>query len=122
MKVEVFVLAFFYSISAVSTWVDYDTYVRNFNGYGAISSKVYRRNFSIAEYYTVLHLSERMLVLGGRNHIYSLRVSDLTEYMPRRIHWNSSESDFQLCVLKGKSVDDCQNYIRILGKTPTTRP
>nr|QKE59545.1 semaphorin-like protein [Oryctes rhinoceros nudivirus]WAQ80079.1 semaphorin-like protein [Oryctes rhinoceros nudivirus]WDA64522.1 semaphorin-like protein [Oryctes rhinoceros nudivirus]WDA64638.1 semaphorin-like protein [Oryctes rhinoceros nudivirus]WDA64758.1 semaphorin-like protein [Oryctes rhinoceros nudivirus] len=116
MKVEVFVLAFFYSISAVSTWVDYDTYVRNFNGYGAISSKVYRRNFSIAEYYTVLHLSERMLVLGGRNHIYSLRVSDLTEYMPRRIHWNSSESDFQLCVLKGKSVDDCQNYIRILGK------
>nr|CAD7592038.1 unnamed protein product [Timema genevievae] len=39
-------------------------------------------------------------------------------YLPvdRRIEWHSSGAHRELCYLKGKSEDDCQNYVRVLAK------
>ena len=38
-------------------------------------------------------------------------------YFLQRITWNPTEVDRSLCQLKGKSRDECQNYIRVLAKT-----
>ena len=35
----------------------------------------------------------------------------------QRITWTSRERDTELCLVKGKSDDDCNNYIRVLAKT-----
>ena len=34
----------------------------------------------------------------------------------QRIHWSSSDEDRELCLIKGKGEDDCQNYIRVLAR------
>nr|CAD7195797.1 unnamed protein product [Timema douglasi] len=34
----------------------------------------------------------------------------------QRIEWHSSGAHRELCYLKGKSEDDCQNYVRVLAK------
>jgi semaphorin 6 len=36
--------------------------------------------------------------------------------MLQRIHWSSSEEDRELCLVKGKGEDDCQNYMRVLAR------
>ena len=41
--------------------------------------------------------------------------------MEQRITWNSRERDTELCLVKGKSEDDCNNYIRVLAKTETNQ-
>jgi semaphorin 6 len=34
----------------------------------------------------------------------------------QRIHWSSSDEDRELCLVKGKGEDDCQNYMRVLAR------
>ena len=34
----------------------------------------------------------------------------------QRIPWSSSDKDRELCLIKGKGEDDCQNYIRVLAR------
>jgi semaphorin 6 len=43
------------------------------------------------------------------------------ENLEQRITWNSRERDTELCLVKGKSEDDCNNYIRVLAKTETNQ-
>ena len=38
----------------------------------------------------------------------------------QRIEWNSRERDTELCLVKGKSEEDCNNYIRVLAKQDNT--
>lgn len=33
---------------------------------------------------------------------------------PQRIEWFASDDDISLCRIKGKSADQCQNYIKVL--------
>merc|ERR1719323_1345166 len=48
--------------------------------------------------------------------VYNLSLTDLTENEDMRITWNSLNRDRETCFLKGKSLDDCNNYIRVLAK------
>lgn len=48
--------------------------------------------------------------------VYNLSLTDLTENEEMRITWNSLNRDRETCFLKGKSLDDCNNYIRVLAK------
>ncbi|XP_059488646.1 semaphorin-1A-like [Neocloeon triangulifer] len=61
----------------------------------------------------VLHDGPNLLV-GGRNFLHILNLTDLTE--TQRLTWFSSDSDKFMCKLKGKDEESCQNYIRVLTK------
>ncbi|KAK3863098.1 hypothetical protein Pcinc_031091, partial [Petrolisthes cinctipes] len=50
------------------------------------------------------------------NIVYNISVQDLKENFGQRIVWFSKEHDSSVCFDKGKSVDECQNYIRVLAK------
>ncbi|XP_055681503.1 semaphorin-1A [Lutzomyia longipalpis] len=52
------------------------------------------------------------LLIGARNIVYNLSISDLTEQ--QRLEWYSPEDDVKMCVVKGKDEEACQNYIRVL--------
>nr|CAD7392157.1 unnamed protein product [Timema cristinae] len=45
-----------------------------------------------------------------------LRVPNCLSIILHRIEWHSSGAHRELCYLKGKSEDDCQNYVRVLAK------
>lgn len=34
----------------------------------------------------------------------------------QRLQWSSTEAHRQLCELKGRNDDDCQNYVRVFGR------
>lgn len=82
-----------------------------------LSSSTFIGNASFPDHFIVLNQDANSIVLGGRNIVYNLSTYDLTEHRESRIDWPSSDAHAQLCSLKGKSEDDCQNYIRILVST-----
>lgn len=47
--------------------------------------------------------------------MHNLSLTDLTEQ--QRLTWYAPDEDVQMCVVKGKDDENCQNYVRILAKT-----
>lgn len=70
-------------------------------------------NRTYSNHFTVLNQDQNSIVLGGRNAAYNLSTHDFSECKECRLMWYSSEAHSQLCQLKGKTEDDCQNYMRI---------
>ncbi|XP_042210654.1 semaphorin-1A-like isoform X2 [Homarus americanus] len=60
----------------------------------------------------VLHDSSGSLLVGGRNVIYNISVSDLQEQ--NRVEWHPNAAQMKSCYMKGGSEEVCQNYVRIL--------
>ncbi|CAH1640347.1 unnamed protein product [Spodoptera littoralis] len=85
-------------LRCVSSWVD-DTH--KFLG-----------NDTHTDYFRLLLRDGNYLLVGGRNVVYNLSLTDLTEQ--RRLVWYSPENDVKMCVVKGKDEESCQNYIRVL--------
>ena len=56
------------------------------------------------------------MLIGARNVVYNISLTDLSENVEQRIEWNSRHRDTELCLVKGKSEDDCNNYIRVLAR------
>lgn len=92
-----------------------DTSSKLSNEFIQTASTKFVGNATYPDYFIVLHQDENYILLGGRNNVYNLSVFDLTENKDSRIEWPSSEAHSQLCSLKGKGEDDCQNYIRLLA-------
>jgi len=67
------------------------------------------------DYFKLLETDGHSLLIGARNVVYNLSLADLTENYDQRITWNSADRDRELCLVKGKSEDECQNYIRVLA-------
>lgn len=89
-----------------------------FNSVNKISSISFKGNSSnYIDHFTVLYQDEETILLGGRNRIYNLSIYDFSERKNSEISWPSSEAHGQLCNLKGKNEDECQNYIRLLFQT-----
>ncbi|CAG0880688.1 unnamed protein product [Cyprideis torosa] len=59
---------------------------------------------------------ERNLLIGARNMIYNISLPDLNEV--GRIHWYSTSEDIQTCRFKGRTPEECMNYIRVLIQKP----
>lgn len=91
-----------------------DTSSKLTNDFGQIASTKFMGNATFPDHFIVLNQDETSILLGGRNRVYNLSTYDLNEFKESRIEWPSSEAHSQLCSLKGKSEDDCQNYVRIL--------
>lgn len=104
----------FYIINACQAWLP-DTSTKLMNSANKISSISFRGNGSnIPDHFTVLYQDKDSILLGGRNRIYNLSIYDFSERKNSEIFWPSSEAHSQLCNLKGKNEDECQNYIRLL--------
>lgn len=73
-------------------------------------------SLSFPDVFRQLQRDDDSLLIGARNMIYNISVHDLQENLSQRIEWFSKKHDISMCMAKGKSVDECQNYIRILAK------
>lgn len=71
-------------------------------------------NETVVDNFKIVLRDGNSLLVGARNVIYNLSISDLTEQ--QRLDWYSPEEDIKMCVVKGRDEDACQNYIRILVK------
>ncbi|TGZ48375.1 Semaphorin-1A [Temnothorax longispinosus] len=40
----------------------------------------------------------------------------MTKRQAERLQWSSTEAHRELCYLKGRSDDECQNYVRVFGR------
>ncbi|CAN9503041.1 unnamed protein product [Ophioblennius macclurei] len=57
------------------------------------------------------------LFIAGRHqvHLFSLRQSDVNEFTHyRTIMWQSGPHDVKMCLHKGKHIDECSNFIKVL--------
>ncbi|CAH1121167.1 unnamed protein product [Ceutorhynchus assimilis] len=89
-----------------------------FNSANKISSISFTGNSSNNDdHFIILYQDQETLLLGGRNRIYNLSIFDFTERKKSEIFWPSLEAHGQLCILKGKSEEECQNYIRVMFNT-----
>ena len=73
-------------------------------------------NQTHTDHFKLLNQDGNSLLIGARNVVYNISLEDLTENVEQRIEWNSRNRDTELCLVKGKSEDDCNNYIRVLAK------
>lgn len=56
-----------------------------------------------------------IILIVRRDNIYRLDLDDLKRIEAAR--WPATEEKVQLCLMKGQSVDDCHNYVKVLLST-----
>ncbi|XP_026319778.1 semaphorin-1A-like [Hyposmocoma kahamanoa] len=74
-------------------------------------------NSTEERYLRILDKDDFSLIVGGRNTVYNLSLYDLSENVDQRIEWQSTVAHRELCQLKGKSSDECQNYPRVAARS-----
>ncbi|XP_055340182.1 semaphorin-1A-like isoform X2 [Paramacrobiotus metropolitanus] len=82
------------------------------------TSKQFTGNGSGPDYFRLLERDGSSLLVGARNLVYNISLLTLREN--QRLEWFSSTQDIETCTIKGKSSEECQNYIRVLMKKPAT--
>lgn len=75
---------------------------------------LFQGNTSLSDHFTTLLVDGEHVLLGGRNTVYKLILQDLKVH--RSLVWVAGEQDRGVCVVKGKSEESCQNYIKVLKK------
>ncbi|XP_050433257.1 semaphorin-1A-like isoform X2 [Adelges cooleyi] len=78
------------------------------------SDQIFHGNKSTKNYFKILLQDQTTALIGSRNVLYNVSLD--TMKINDKYHWSSSEANYQMCQLKGKSEDDCQNYIRVAYK------
>lgn len=101
--------------AVVGAWVQ-DVPARLVIGYGVEEVQRFMGNESHRDHFKLLQREGSALLIGARNIVYNISLRDLTEFTEQRIEWRSAGPHRDLCLLKGKLEDDCQNYIRVLAK------
>ena len=101
--------------AAVGAWVQ-DVPAKLVIGYGVEDVQRFMGNESHRDHFKLLQKDGSALLVGARNIVYNISLRDLTEFTEQRIEWRSGGPHRDLCLLKGKLEDDCQNYIRVLAK------
>ena len=74
-------------------------------------------NQTHSDHFKLLRQDGASLLIGARNVVYNLSLPGLEENLSQRIVWNSRDRDTELCLVKGKSEDECNNYIRVLASS-----
>lgn len=115
-QINLLPLILIFLIKISHAWLP-NTSTKLVNSISKINSINFKGNTSLVDHFTVLYQDDNTVLLGGRNQLYNLSVFDFSERKEAGIYWPSSEYYTQLCNVKGKTEDDCQNYIRILFQT-----
>lgn len=71
-------------------------------------------NQTHSDHFKLLEKDGDHLLVGARNIVYNLSLDTLQE--KKRLEWYSSDDDITMCKMKGKSEEECQNYIRVLAR------
>ncbi|XP_042904611.1 semaphorin-1A isoform X7 [Parasteatoda tepidariorum] len=71
-------------------------------------------NQTHSDHFKLLEKDGDHLLVGARNIVYNLSLDTLQE--KKRLEWYSSDEDINMCKMKGKSEEECQNYIRVLAR------
>ncbi|XP_053675110.1 semaphorin-1A [Anopheles nili] len=74
-----------------------------------------------SDYFKLLDQNEHTILIGAKNAVYNITIAQLLEIQSQRITWASSDAHRELCTLKGKHEEDCQNYIRVYARETPTR-
>ncbi|VVC34315.1 WD40/YVTN repeat-like-containing domain,Sema domain,PSI domain [Cinara cedri] len=83
--------------------------------YGGLNTEqIFYGNTTATDYFKILLQDQTTALIGSRNVLYNISLDTMKEN--HRYYWNSSEANYEMCQLKGKSEDDCQNYIRVAFK------
>ena len=77
---------------------------------------IFSGNQTHTDHFKLLTQDGNSLLIGARNVVFNISLSDLSENRDQRIEWSSRHRDTELCLVKGKSEDECNNYIRVLAK------
>ncbi|CAL4126343.1 unnamed protein product [Meganyctiphanes norvegica] len=80
----------------------------------SLASQSFPGNTSHVDHFRLLQRDGDSLIIGARNIVYNISVETLKEDYSQRLVWNSQYQDSITCFNKGKSQDECQNYIRVL--------
>ena len=73
-------------------------------------------NRSHSDHFKLLDMNGNSILIGARNIVYNLSLDEMTENREQRVEWYPSDHHRDTCLVKGKSENDCQNYIRVLAR------
>lgn len=72
-------------------------------------------NLLTQEYFTTMlytNLDQDILLIGARNILYKLNAEELR--LTQTLQWLSPDLDRESCLVKGKNILECQNYVKVL--------
>ncbi|XP_049269635.1 semaphorin-1A isoform X4 [Rhipicephalus sanguineus] len=78
----------------------------------------FRGNQTHSDHFRLLEQDGHNLLVGARNVVYNISLSSLE--LQKKLEWFSESKDIDMCKLKGKSEEACQNYIRVLARKSET--
>ncbi|XP_075064796.1 semaphorin-3E [Mixophyes fleayi] len=77
-------------------------------------TSVFQSSFATSDLYTMyLDEYQERLFVGGRDHVYSLSLENISEKY-KEINWPSTDQQIDDCYRKGNQPRECANFIRIL--------
>ncbi|CAL4112675.1 unnamed protein product [Meganyctiphanes norvegica] len=82
----------------------------------SLESQSFPGNSSHKDHFRLLQRDGDSLIIGARNIVYNISIQTLKEDYSQRLTWNSQYQDSTTCFNKGKSEEQCQNYIRVLAE------
>uniref|UniRef100_A0A0A9XEK4 Semaphorin-1A n=4 Tax=Lygus hesperus TaxID=30085 RepID=A0A0A9XEK4_LYGHE len=91
---------------------------RRFYQYSELDNQIekFYGNDSYTDFFKLLEMDVDSILIGSRNVVYNISLSNMTENVHQRIAWPPTGAHRELCYLKGKSEEDCHNYIRVGAK------
>ncbi|CAG9796562.1 unnamed protein product [Diatraea saccharalis] len=102
--------------STAQAWMP-DANARIHVKYGDETSEQFVGNATAPDHFRILDKDNLSIIVGGRNTVYNLSLYDLSENVEQRLEWQSTDAHRELCQLKGKSVDECQNFPRVAARS-----
>ena len=66
------------------------------------------------DHFKIVQTTADSMLIGTRNAVLNVSLSELVENEQERLKWEPTAEHHELCLVKGKSKDDCQNYIGIV--------
>lgn len=103
-------------VSTAQAWMP-DSSARIEVKYGDETSEQFVGNAMAPDHFRILDKDDFSIIVGGRNMVYNLSLYDLSENIEQRLEWQSTDAHRELCQVKGKSADECQNYPRVVART-----
>ncbi|XP_030032598.2 semaphorin-1A [Manduca sexta] len=102
--------------STAQAWMP-DSNARIHVKHGDETSEQFVGNATAPDHFRILDKDDFSILVGGRNTVYNLSLYNLNENVEQRLQWQSTDAHRELCQVKGKSADECQNYPRVAARS-----
>ncbi|KAK9497889.1 hypothetical protein O3M35_003793 [Rhynocoris fuscipes] len=105
----------YFLLHFVAAWIQ-NPEPRMFTTYNEDQVDKFAGDDRFVDYFKLLDMDADSILIGSRNVVFNISSSNLMENRKQRIEWSPTGAHRELCYLKGKSEEDCQNYIRVGAK------